>query len=224
MRKLTISQKYEIKDLKSILKSFENIVKGRDSRGRPFLLNGNNQKNKTDKILTESGDYFNMRHREAWGNWLLCSVLTFTKHIEFIFREEVGCDAGDGEIINKITRDKFLTEHVIAIGNSTDGILSAEELIISSINSKLSKGYDDAKNRTLVVYLYLNETFPVDLSKIKIDWSSFSFGGLFIFFLCIDDKTEPDHGWYVVSMDSKGNQIYKVIINSNFTDYEVEVN
>ncbi len=145
---------YQIKDLRVALKQFEPILKTRDSKGRHFLIDGNNSPQQAGVIPLTDGTVFKMRYREAWANLLFCFVLNFIEKQDYTFQEDA---QGDGIIVNRNTENWFLVEHVSAMDYPKGKILpKGEERVIWAINKKIEKdqkkaGY--AKDKTLIVFL-----------------------------------------------------------------------
>ncbi len=145
---------YQIKDLKIALKDFKGIVKGKDSKGRLFLIDGNNSRSNTGVIPVKDGGIFKMRYREAWANWLFCAVLNFIEKQDYTFQED---ENGDGIILNRNTKKWFPVEHVSAMDYPKGGNLpKGEARIIWAVNKKIEKdnkhpGY--SKGKTLIVFL-----------------------------------------------------------------------
>ncbi|MBI5078170.1 MAG: hypothetical protein HZB11_02255 [Candidatus Yonathbacteria bacterium] len=122
-----------VKDLRIALKDFEPMVKNPH-----FLWNGREIKN------------FSLRPREAWANWLICTVLRKMRRREITFMED---DAGDGFIVDKDLKLAFQTEHVSALDVPKGRRLpSGEQRIIDAINLKIERGDDYAREKLLVVF------------------------------------------------------------------------
>jgi hypothetical protein len=116
-----------------------------------------------ERFIRRSGDHLQtgepfkqfgrMRSREMLANWLLCVVGNYARQADQLTfsSDPIG---GDGIITNTLTRETWLTEHVlvprVAAGKSAD----VESLILKAIARKQAKGgaaYASGKN--LVVFL-----------------------------------------------------------------------
>lgn len=95
-----------------------------------------------------------MRSRELLANWLLCAVAdTFTADHRFSFTSDpVG---GDGIIVDELTGETWLTEHVLARAvpnKSQHNDRNGNEVILGQILAKRDKGGAAyANSKTLVV-------------------------------------------------------------------------
>lgn len=197
-----IRSKKVIKDLKIALRDFEPMVK--DPR---HLWNGRDIKN------------FSLRPREAWANWLICSVLQKIKDPCITFGED---NSGDGFFIDRKFGQFIFTEHVSALEIPKGRRLpKGEERILDAINSKIARGPEYAEGKWLVVFF--DGTGEFHRSKIREGIiGRHNFASVF----CIGLLNSGSTGYsYVVTefRDSYGIQsiTFRVDINSDFTNWSI---
>lgn len=190
-----------INSLKTVLKEFEHMVKDPE-----WLLRGRDISN------------FSLRPREAWANWLLCSVLQkqHGEHITFAEDEE-----SDGLIVDKNTGEVIITEHVSALENSFNELPKGEDRIIDAINKKIKRGPEYAAGKWLLVFFDGAEKFYRNKIRESI-YGRHNFGAVY----CIGLLTSGKEGYtYIITefKDSHGDKSksFKVDINADFTEWEV---
>ncbi len=191
-----------IKDLKIALKDFESMVKN-----PKYLWNGRDIQN------------FTLRPREAWANWLICTVLRGMHKRDITFMED---DEGDGFIVDKDKKIVVPTEHVSAL-NIPQGkkLPSGEQRIIDAINLKIAKGREYARGKLLVVFFDGAGTFFRNKIRESI-FGKHAFEAVF----CVGLLGSSDSGYsYSVTeyRDSFKDQsvTHKVEINGDFTDWKI---
>jgi len=123
-----------IKDFKIALKDFE-----------PYVKN-------PEYLWTKKFSNFDLLIREAWGNWLLCTVLRNLHGEHITFAED---KHGDGLIIDKRTREIIPTEHVSAL----EGLLTSDK----NGYAYAITGFEDSLGDTSM-------TFKVQINKDFTDW------------------------------------------------------
>lgn len=170
-----IKDKKVIKDLKIVLKDFEPMVK--DPR---HLWNGRNIQN------------FSLRPREAWANWLICSVLQKIKDPSITFGED---DKGDGFFVDRKYGRFIFTEHVAALDvPKGEKLPKGEQRIIDAINLKIARGAEYAEGKWLVVFFDGAGEFY--RSKIRENiWGRHNFSSVF----CVGLLTSGPGGLFVHS-------------------------
>lgn len=215
---------HQIKDLKTVLKDLESMVKDADMNGRPFLLDGNNLSKKTDRIGIDGGGSFDMRPREAWVNWLICAVLNEVQPGIFTFQEIKG---GDGIIVEKNTKQGFLFEHVLAMNPpGTKNPLSVDELVVEAVNKKVQKEIDHpgyAKDKHLAVFVFNNGTGEWHPGKVAQDiHGKHPFESIYCASLI---SVAPDGAQsYSVTCFGKNSPVsFLVEINKDFTNWKVSL-
>lgn len=131
-------------------KNFEDALKQLE----PFIRDARYLR--TGKPLQE---FYGLRPREIWANWLLCAVLNFENQQEdrFTFFSTTDPIGGDGVIYDTLTGNTFPTEHVFVGPKGLRGASTAntaEALLLAAVEQKQKKGQDAyASGKTLVVFL-----------------------------------------------------------------------
>ena len=208
---------YQISNLKIALKDLEPMVKSGDSKGRLWLIDGNNSKQKPLGILVTDGRMFKMRPREAWGNWLLCAVLSHIHNVDFSFQDS----EADGIIFNRKTKVGYIMEHVCAMDFKNGPKLpTGEARVLWAINKKLEKckkipGY--AKGKNLIVFIDgANLVYPNNVSRLipKNDFGSI-YGIIFL------EASEKGYSYGITCFVEGICPMYRIDINSDFTDWKV---
>jgi len=192
-----------IKDMKVALKEMEPLVREPD-----FLRTGREFTN------------FSLRPREAWANWILCSVLQklHGDHITFVEDEQT-----DGYILDKKTGEVIPTEHVSALENEHNPQPSGEERIINAINKKINKGKEYAAGKWLVVFFDGAGEFYRNKIGENIK-GRHHFGAIYCIGLLESPEESYDYYEYIVTefLDSRDASLsFKVRINPDFTDWEI---
>ncbi len=209
---------YQISNLKVALKDLEPMVKGGDVRGRPWLIDGNNSKQKPVGISVTDGRMFKMRPREAWGNWLMCAVLSYVYGVDFSFQDS----EADGIIFNRKTKDAYVMEHVCAMDFKNGPKLpTGEARILWAIDKKLEKckeypGY--AKGKNLLVFVDgAGLVYPNRVGRAipKNDFGAI-YGIIFV------EATQNGYSYGVTYFRKNGCPMYRIDINSDFTDWKVK--
>jgi hypothetical protein len=193
-------EKKQIKDFKIVLKDFEPMVKNPD-----FLYTGRPIQN------------FSLRPREAWANWLLCAVLRKLHGDRITFAED---EQGDGIIIDKDSKQWIQTEHISALEIPKGKIWpKGEARIIEAINQKIAKGIEYTRGKTLIVFFDGAGKFYRNKVRDAIR-GKHNFRRIYGIGLLSSDE----HGYvYAVTEFFDNFSItFKVKINSDFTDWEVE--
>lgn len=213
---------YKIKSLQAVIKDFESIVKDTDSKGRYFLIDGNNLNKKSDTIGIDGGGTFNMRYREAWGNWLLCATLSFAHNQEHVFQDDT---TADGAILNKVSGRWFPVEHVSALTNVNGQELpKGEARILWAINKKIEKSQKNpgyAKGKSLLVFFDGAEKWYPNKVGRAIN-GTHEFETVYAIGLI---STENNEYQYSVTQFSKDHSpSFTVTINKHFTSWTVVQN
>jgi hypothetical protein len=129
-----------LKNLTVGLKELERFIR------EPQLL-------QTGKKIPNFGD---MLPRELLANWLLCAVLEHEKGApdRMTVAATTDPDGGDGIIVDTVTEDAWMTEHVIVPANDGGPDVDLHALILKQIEHKRKKGGAAyASGKTLVVFL-----------------------------------------------------------------------
>ena len=191
-----------IKDLRVALKDFEPMVK--DPK---FLWNGREIPN------------FKLLPREAWANWLICTVLQKMHGRDFTFMED---SVGDGYIIDKNTKGVFPTEHVSALEIPLGKNLpKGERRIIDAINLKIARGADYANQKILVVFFDGAGEFFRDKIRENI-YGKHSFEAIFCVGLL--ESNDENYCYSVTEFRDSFKDLsitHKVEINGDFTDWKI---
>jgi hypothetical protein len=210
---------YQISDLRIALKELEKMVKGRDKKGRLFLIDGNNNPGKTGVIPIIDGTEFKMRYREAWANWLFCAVLNFVSEGDFTFQED---GSGDGIIVNRKNGHWFLVEHVSAMTyDKGQQLPKGEARVLWAINKKIEKdrknpGYADRK--TLIVFLDGAEKwYPNRVGRAIAGTHNFSA----VYCIGLWSSESNMYRYTVSDLRPHHSPTYSVEINDDFTDWTV---
>lgn len=193
----------QLRDFKIALKDMEPYVK--DAR---FLTQGVRLKS------------FNMLVREAWGNWLLCVVLQKVTGESYTFGEQ---KEGDGIIVNKSDVTKsFIVEHVCAMNfPAGEQPPKGEDRIIWAINHKIKRGPEYAENKYLVVFFDGAGTFFRNKIRKNITGRHNFLGVCAIGLLTIDDNGYSYSVTNFSNSHTKSSRTFKVDINIDFTDWEI---
>jgi len=191
----------QIKDLRLALKDMEHYVKNPD-----FLLTGREFTN------------FSLRPREAWANWLLCSVLQKLHGEHITFAED---PSGDGFIVDKNMGKVIPTEHVSALENPFNNLPKGDDRVIGAINLKIDRGSKYAKGKWLVVFFDGAGKFYRNKIRENIR-GRHNFEAVY----CIGLLTSDKNGYtYAVTefVESHGDKsiTFKVEINNDFTDWKI---
>jgi len=188
-----------IKDFKIALKDFE-----------PYVKN-------PEYLWTKKFSNFDLLIREAWGNWLLCTVLRNLHGEHITFAED---KHGDGLIIDKRTREIIPTEHVSALeipkGKKWP---KGEQRVIDAIDLKIKKGPSYAKGKWLIVFFDGTNGYFRNKIRENIE-GRHNFNAVY----CIGLLTSDKNGYaYAIKgfEDSLGDtsMTFKVQINKDFTDW-----
>ena len=196
-----MDERRQIKDMAIALKDMEPMVK--DPR---FLINGRD-------ILN-----FSLRPREAWANWLICSVLQKLHGEDITFAEDT---EGDGIILDQRTGLYVTTEHVSAleIPESKKVIPKGEDRIIEAINHKIKRGPDYAKNKSLIVFFDGAGEWYRNKVREGIN-GRHNFDSVYAVGLLISD--EDGYTYSVTQFFEKHSVSFKVQIDDDFTSWSVE--
>lgn len=109
-----------------------------------------------------------MLSRECLANWLLCAAINFLYPERLTFTSAPTAVGGDGVIVDTVTEETWVTEHVSVLPPRDDKMENIETLILNAISDKQNKGGAAyASGKTLVVFLDagLGEWFPNDIAK-----------------------------------------------------------
>ncbi len=114
----------------------------------PFIQNG-------EHLQTGRGfkSFNDGRSRELLANWLLCVAINSTTTPERLTfcSDPTG---GDGIIYDTVTKETWLTEHVMVPTIPGDSAADdLEKLILNMIEHKRNRGPDYAARKTLIVFL-----------------------------------------------------------------------
>lgn len=191
-----------IKDLRVALKDFKPFVE--DPKN---LWSGRKIRN------------FSLLPREAWANWLLCTVLQSVYGQDITFTDDL---VGDGFILDKKRDIAFQTEHVCALDIPKGKKLPmGEQRVIDAINLKIAKGPDYARGKLLVVFFDgAGKYFRNEIRKTVYGKHNFEA----VFCVGLFDSRASRYSYYVTEFrDSFGDQsiTHKVEINEDFTDWKV---
>ncbi len=162
---------------------------------------------------------FGLLPREAWGNWLVCAVLSWMYKSDITFAED---DVGDGLIVDRTRQLIFPAEHVSALdiprGKKWP---SGEQRVIEAIELKIAKGPEYARKKILIAFF----DGAGEFFRNKIRESIFrrhNFEAVF----CVGLLDSGPNGYsYSVTefRDTFGNQsvTHRVEISEDFTDWNI---
>ena len=190
-----------IKDFNIALKDLEPYVKNPD-----FLIKGREFKN------------FSLRPREAWANWLLCTILRKLHGNHLTFAEDPN---GDGFIVDTKTGEIIPTEHVSALENPLNPLPKGEDRVINAINAKISRGKAYADGKWLVVFFDGAGEFYRNKIRESIK-GRHNFGAIY----CIGLLTSDENGYSYSVTEFRESYVdksitFKIEININFTDWKI---
>lgn len=210
---------YQIKDLKVALKQLEPMVKGKDLKGRLFLIDGNNSPSMAGVIPVTDGTVFRMRYREAWANLLFCAILGFTEGQDYTFQDD---DTGDGIIVNRTKNFWFPVEHVSAMDYPKGKELPKhEDRVIGAINLKIEKdlknpGY--AKGKSLIVFLDgAEEWYPNRVGRAIAGKHNFSR----VYCIGLTSSKDVIYRYSISDLRPDHSPTWIIEINDDFTDWEL---
>jgi hypothetical protein len=210
---------YQIKDLKVALKQLESAIKNNDSKGRHFLIDGNNNPQAAGVMPVTDGTVFRMRYREAWANLLFCAVLSHVEGQDYTFQDD---DTGDGLIVNRTANYWFPVEHVSAMDYQKGPVLpKGEERAIWAINHKIEKdkknpGY--AKGKTLIVFLDGAELwYPNRVGRAIAGTHNFSR----VYCIGLTSSPEAKYRYSVSWLQPVHSPTHLIEINDDFTDWKI---
>lgn len=209
---------YEIKSLKITLKQLEPAIKGKDLKGRLFLIDGNNSPRKSGVIPVTNGTVFRMRCREAWANWLFCAVLCHAEGKDYTFQD----DEGDGIIVNRTDNFWFPVEHVSAMDYTKgEKLPKGEDRVIWAINKKIekSKKYADySRGKTLIVFMDGAEKwYPNRVGRTIAGTHTFAR----VYCIALTSSPEVTYRYSVSDLRPEHSPTFIVEINKDFTDWKV---
>lgn len=197
------------------------MVKGRDKKGRMFLIDGNNDpENPSGIIPMEGGGIFKMRPREVWSNWLLCATLTYAYGQEFVFQET---EDGDGIILNTVTKKWFPAEHVSAMEyGKGEKIPTGNDRVFWALDKKNQKeiknpGYSNGK--VLVIFMDGAEKWTPNQVGRDIH-GKHKFKHIYCVAL-ISVHGDGACSYSVVSFEQKNSPCFEVYLNKDFTAWSV---
>jgi hypothetical protein len=137
---------------------------------QPFVVNGRH---------LWSGRPFanfnNMRSRELLANWLLCVAVNSGLGSErlMVASQPIGVE-GDGVILDTVTGEPVLTEHVLVPSKHGGPCVDVGALILAAVEHKHARGAAYGSRRTLVVFReatgepwlpkHVAERLPADLA------------------------------------------------------------
>ena len=191
-----------IRDLKSVLNDIVPSIK--DPR---YLYSDREVRN------------FRLRPREILANWLICSVKN----------HEVGPDTwtfstdppgGDGLIVKRSTRIGWPTEHIFIPTLKSSQNESVEDLMIKAVEHKHQNGEAYAKGKQLVIFADVSREkwFPNQVCrKIKGQHSFDS-----VWAVGLEQTDGNDYDYWVVCFDELPSQVWKVYIDMDSTEWNVE--
>lgn len=210
---------FQVKDLRVVLKDMEPMVKSADSKGRLFLIDGHNKGEPAGVIPIAGGGFFKMRYREAWGNWLLCALLSHVHNQDVTFQED---EEGDGIIVNRTTGRWFPVEHVSGMTyGKGEELPKNEERVLSAINKKIEKdkknpGY--ANGKTLVVFIDGAELwFPNKVGRAIEGTHNFSN----MYCIGLTSSEENPYIYSVSELHAIHSPTFLIEINKDFTGWEI---
>ena len=155
MRSGSNAMKYAVtgfKNLKLVLKELE-----------PFIRDGHH---------LQTGRAFasvQLRSREILANWLICvAVNSITELDRLTFTSSPDLVGGDGIILDTITQETWVTEHIMVANIGKDDGLDTAGRILAAIDKKRSRGNAAyAKGKTLVVFVNREggEWYPTKVAR-----------------------------------------------------------
>jgi hypothetical protein len=160
--------------------------------------------------------------REVWANWLICAVFNADAGDEAVV---VSSDptGGDGVLLNKVTGETWLTEHVIARVAPSSNAPVAETEIIKAIESKNDKGGAAyASGKTLVVFTNLPNGDKWHPNRVMQRLPApLHFDAVWV--ISLQGVFDGEYLYGVVSLENEehGALVYLVRINNDFTKWMV---
>lgn len=191
-----------IRDLKSVLEDIVPLIK--DPR---YLYRGRDLPS------------IRQRPREILANWLICSIGNY----------EVGPNAwtfgedpmgGDGVIIDRSTGVGRRTEHVFIPASESSQNKSAEDLMIKAVEHKHQKGEAYAKGTLLVIFAdgIGGPWWPNRVRK-RIEGQH---GFDSVWAVGLEQADGNDYAYWVVCFDESPAQVWKVSIDFEMIEWNVE--
>lgn len=185
-----------IKELEPFIRSGQHI-----ETGRPFKKFGN------------------LLPREVLALWLLCVVLSDDK----TFNRWKICTAplgGDGMIMDSLTNESYLTEHILVSLNNKEKI-DIESLIIKHIEKKQKKGGKAyASGKILIVFLHKNggNWYPNRVARNLPKTLDFEETWVVGFNAIVNEEYQ----YNVAQLNPRNSPVWKVYINSTFDRWDVQ--
>ncbi len=165
-----------------------------------------------------------VRSREILANWLICvSVNSVLQGNRLAITGTTSAIGGDGIILDMLTGQTWVTEHVADIRRHEDANGGAVERILSAIDKKRKKGGAAyAQGKTLVVFLLTGggEWFPTKLAKQLPRPLLFEA----VWVVSFESVDAGKYAYSVSRLDLAQGQspAWRVVINETFDNWKVE--
>ena len=201
---MTYDKIKRISDLKIVLKDMEPYIK--DPRvlrvGRPI-------------------PNFSLRPREAFANWLLCVVGNYYYgNDQLTFAEDP--TGGDGIILNKISNELILTEHVYIPEQKPENVDGGEDLMMSAVQHKVSgKNTAYAKGKHLIIFSEANVIWTPNRVARRIH-GTHDFESVWAMGLMWGNEIEYKYSITRLTKPNPDSMVWTVSIDFNFTSWSVE--
>lgn len=184
----------------------------------PYVRNG-------EHLLT-GRDFpsLSVRSREILANWLICVAANFTwQSNRLALMGTTSVIGGDGIILDTLTEETWVTEHVADIRRNQDANSGAVERILSAIDKKRQKGGAAyAQGKTLVVFLLTGggEWFPTKLAKQLP--SPLLFEAVWV--VSFESVHAGEYTYSVTRLDISIGQspAWRIVINETFDAWQVD--
>lgn len=177
----------------------------------PFILDGEHLQ--TGRAFDNLGGLLS---REALANWLLCEVKNFEEKTgRFSFT--TAPTGGDGIIFNEVSKDTWITEHVLVPRTE-----KSAEAILEKIEQKIDKGGEAyASGKSLVVFINANFAwFPNKITKQLPEKLYFSD----VWVIARQGIEDKEHVYTITSLDMSAGDapVWFVRIKDDFKTWRIE--
>jgi hypothetical protein len=167
------------------------------------------------------GRFGDLRSRELWANWLICSVLNAgLKRASYTFTSDP--QGGDGIIYDTETEVGWPTEHVMVPKATSGKAVYVPTLILAAVSKKQAKGGSAyARGKVLVVFLDagLGEWFPNQVARQlpKMDFKE-------VWVVGLHGEVTDEYVYGVTQLDISGGNAPTCLvrINATFDAWEVK--
>ncbi|MEK7661285.1 MAG: hypothetical protein AAB680_04520 [Pseudomonadota bacterium] len=185
----------------------------------PFIRNGKHLH--TGRPFKKFGG---MRSRECLANWLLCVAINSSYPDRLTFTTSPDAVGGDGVIVDCVTNESWVTEHVAVLpprGNAVAIAPNSETLVLNAIKNKQNKGYAYASGKTLVVFLDsgLGKYYPNNIANQMP--KNISFNAVWVVGLHIVDEGKYVYNVVRLDLENGSCPVWQVHIAEDFHSWTV---